>query len=107
VDPLRNPNDPLLGSGPDLGLELFRRLEAAANGMPCDVVINATTNLFINSIRQAAPDWRRAESAFDEIFGRAKQILKDHYDAAGRKKGIFPYDQGIFPELLIGKSKSH
>jgi hypothetical protein len=99
-DPLRNPKDPLIGSGPDLGLELFRQLSQAANGMPYDAVINATSSLFINTIRQSASDWARAERAFDEAFGRAKQILKNHYDANGRKKGIFPYDQGISLELL-------
>ena len=110
MDPLRNPKDPLLGplrGGPDLSLELFRALSREASGMPYEAVVNAASNLFINAVRQVAPDWRRAEVAFDEAFGRAKQVLKNHYDAGGRLKGVFPYDQVVLPSHLDIRNKSH
>jgi hypothetical protein len=43
----------------------------------------------------------QAEMTFDEVYGRSKQLLKNHYDAEGRKKGIFPYDQVIRPDRFI------
>ena len=101
TDPLRNPNDPLHGSAPDDSVELFRIMGKLAAGRPAEAVFNASSNLLINAIRQSAPDWRRAESLFDEIFGRSKQLLKNHYDMQGRRKGIFPFDQVIRPELFV------
>ena len=105
-DPLRNPKDPIHKSGPNAGLELFRRMSKAATDFPHDAVIDAACNLLINAIRQGNPDWRRAEAAFNEMFGRSKQLLKDHYDAAGRKKGVFPFDQVIMPSLHIDRDKT-
>jgi hypothetical protein len=105
LDPLRNPLDPLHQSGPDPARELFRQLGRLSTGKPYDDVVNAACALLINAIRQQAVDWRRAESVFDEYFARSKQLLKDHYDANGRKRGIFPYDQGIAAPFLFDKDK--
>jgi hypothetical protein len=99
TDPLRNPNDPLRAS-PDVSVELFRTLGKMVSGKPTEAVINAASNLLINAIRQSSADWRTAEAAFDELFGRSKQVLKNHYDTLGRKRGIFPFDQVIRPELF-------
>lgn len=96
-DPLRNPADPLHKSGPESGKELFRRFSQAANGFPTEAAVNASINILINSIRQGTSDWKSAERAFDEYFGRSKQLLKDHYDSLGRKKGIFPFHQVLLP----------
>lgn len=100
-DPLRNPNDPLHGSAPDDSIDLFRMMGKLAAGRPVEAIFNASSNLLINAIRQNAVDWRRAESLFDEIFGRSKQLLKNHYDIQGRKKGVFPYNQIIRPETFV------
>jgi|SRR5215204_1586428 len=98
-DPLRNPKDPLHGSGPQTGLELFRQLGKACAGLPANTVVDAACALLINAVRQGAPDWPRAEAAWDEIFGKAKSLLKGQYDMVnGRRRGIFPYDQVLQPE---------
>lgn len=85
--------DPLLLSGPEKQRELFRRFSEAADGFPIGDVISASANMLINSIRQSQPSRRQAELRFDELFGRCKQVLVDHYDSLGRKRGIFPFDQ--------------
>lgn len=108
TDPLRNRLDPLHGTAPDPTLDLFRALARVAAGRPYDAVINAACNLLINAVRQSSPDWRRAEAAFDEAFGRSKQLLKEHYDAGGRKKGIFPFDQVVVaPHVIDPDHKPH
>ncbi len=58
-------------------------------------MIGATVNILVNAIRQSQPTRGQAEARFDELFGRTKQVLLDHYDALGRKRGIFPYDQVV------------
>jgi hypothetical protein len=59
TDPLRNPNDPLQGSAPDVSLELFRMMGKLAAGRPVEAILNAASNILINAIRQTAVDWRR------------------------------------------------
>lgn len=96
-DPLRNPKDPFHKAGPEADKELFRMFSRAATGFPTEPVINAACNVLINAIRQGTPDWKAAEKTFDEFFGKSKQLLKNHYDANGRKRGVFPYNQVILP----------
>jgi hypothetical protein len=36
-----------------------------------------------------------AEARFDEISGRTKQLLLDHYDGAGNRRSVFPFHQVI------------
>ncbi len=95
TDPLRNPLDPIHGSGPDAAMDLFRRVSRAAHHLPTDAVIDAACTLLINAIRQSAPDWRQAEPMFDQYFSRTKSLLHDHYDANGRKRGVFPFNQTV------------
>lgn len=68
---------------------------ALCDGHPSEDVANAAANLIVNVVRQGCPQRAGAERAFDKLFGRAKALLMDHYDAAGRKKGIFPFDQVV------------
>ena len=89
-----NSQDPF-NKVPDRQRELFNKFSATATGHTAGDVIGAAINLLINAIRQSAPDWQKAEALFDEHLGISKQLLKDHYDSHGRKKGIFPYDQTI------------
>ena len=86
------PKDPLRGV-PDNQRELFTRLSQACEGFNMLEVRGAASNLIVNAIRQLHPTRDKAEAAFDEMFGKAKQMLMEHYDSTGRKKGIFPFDQ--------------
>ena len=97
--------DPMLKATPTNERELFELLSGAAAGASSAQVINAAANLIINALRQANPSREAAERAFDEIFGRAKQILSDHYDSVGRKRGVFPFDQTISVRLFGNESK--
>jgi hypothetical protein len=92
-----NPKDPLLRTGPEATIELMRRLvKVCGDGFSPSQVVEASCNLIINAIRQSHPTRQGAERTFDEIFGKAKSILlEQHYDTAGRKRGIFPHNQTI------------
>lgn len=92
--------DPLTLATPDRQRELFTRMSAVADGFGADDVVGAAVNLLVNAIRQSQPTRRQAEVRFDELFGRTKQILVDHYDALGRKRGVFPYDQVVEMPLV-------
>lgn len=105
-DPIRNIKDPLRSSSPDMARELFRILATSCKDVPNEVVLGAAANLIINSIRQASSTAYQAEVKFDELFGKSKQALMNHYDSFGRKKGIFPYDQTIHVSL-IKDTKEH
>lgn len=87
--------DPLTLATPNNQRELFQRLSKAADGFSAEDVIGAAANMLINAIRQSQPSRAQAEARFDELFGRSKAVLVDHYDTLGRKRGIFPYDQVI------------
>lgn len=92
---MNHPKDPLIQATPDAPRELFARFSVAANGFPTDAAIGAAANMIINAIRQQCATRQDAERAMDELFGRTKSVLVDHYDMLGRKRGIFPYDQVI------------
>ncbi len=103
---LTNPKDPLLKVGPDAERELFMLFGRAANGFPTDVTIGAALNMIINAMRQQHTTRAQAEKAFDEMFGRGKTILTNHYDSLGRKRGIFPYDQNIVMPMYDARPKN-
>lgn len=92
--------DPLYIATPNRQKELFDLMSKTAHGFTAEDVIGAAANLLINAIRQTQPTRRQAEVRFDELFGRSKQVLVDHYDTLGRKRGIFPYDQVINVPLM-------
>jgi len=93
-------NDPLLKASSDPQRELFQRFSNVGNGFSTEVVLGAAVNLLINAIRQQYPTKNQAEVRFDELFGQLKQVLLNHYDSVGRKKGIFPYTQTIEGSLF-------
>lgn len=99
------PKDPLRQAMPGgVDRELFQRFSKACDGMPTEAVIGAAANILINALRQTKNTQPQAEAAFDELFGKMKQILVDHYDTLGRKRGIFPYDQTIsLPRMVLSK----
>jgi hypothetical protein len=90
-----NPKDPLLKAGPTYQRELFNRFAQNANGFSTEDVIGAASNIIINALRQAHSTRIAAESRYDEIFGKMKSLLLNHYDVLGRKRGVFPFDQVI------------
>ena len=101
-----NPKDPLLKTGPESEQALFKSLSLLCDGFPTDVVINAAANMLINAVRQTRQTRPEAERYIDELIGRTKTILLDrHYDSAGRRKGIFPYDQHLYAEHFISRNK--
>jgi len=95
-----NPGDPLLKTGPARQLDLFDKFSDAANGYSAEDAINAGASIVINALRQVHQDREKALQRFDEIFGRAKQILSDQYTSAGRLKGVYPYDQTVLMPMF-------
>jgi len=75
--------------------ELFTLFTRAANGFSTDDAIGAAVNIVINALRQSCTTRQEAEIAFDELFGKSKSTLMNHYDSLGRKRGVFPYNQTI------------
>lgn len=98
--------DPLAIATPDYQRELFGRFSKAADGFSAEDAIGAAVNVLINAIRQSQPTRGQAEVRFNELFGRSKQVLLDHYDSIGRKRGIFPYDQVISVPMLDARRKN-
>jgi len=96
TDPLRNPNDPLLKSGPEAEQQLFRAMAQVSEGFPIETVLNAAINMILNAVRQSHDTRAKAETFWDTIMGRAKALLLDqHYDNLGKRRNVFPFDQRI------------
>jgi hypothetical protein len=87
--------DPLQVNSSHAQKELFDRFGSAANQFTTNDVVGAAANILINALRQTHKDRQSAEVGFDELFGRMKTILVNHYDMNGRRRGLFPYDQTI------------
>lgn len=103
-DPLRNPKDPLRKSGPDQALQLFRALSLTAHGFVAEDVANAAANILINAIRHSHANRADAEARFNELFGRTKSTLLDHYDSVtGKRKSVFPFHQVVRPAFFKDK----
>jgi hypothetical protein len=101
-----NPNDPMLKSGPAKQKALFDAMVNTCHGQSSDVVAGAAVNLLINAIRQAEPNRAMAERAIDEMFGRAKSLLFEHYDSVtGKRRSVFPFTQVIEMPHLIDKDR--
>lgn len=97
-------SDPL-NQRPDAERELFTRLSQMARGFEHDVVVGAAANVLLNAIRQNKATRQQAETAFDELFGKLKAILVEHYDEAGRRRSVFPHHQVIeVPIIRFRKS---
>ena len=87
-------SDPL-NQRPDAERELFTRMSQLSSGFPHEAVVGAAANVLLNAIRQNKATRQQAELAFDELFGKLKAILVDHYDGAGRRRSVFPHPQTI------------
>lgn len=97
--------DPMLKMSSDAQRVLFGQFCHAANGFSTEAVLGAAINMLVNAIRQSQPTRGKAEVRFDEIFGQTKQMLLNHYDSDGRKKGIFPFTQTIDGSLFNPKDE--
>jgi hypothetical protein len=82
---------------------LFEALAREASGFQRAQVIGAAGNLIINALRQEYDGREAAGRAFDEFFGRIKDLLMQHYDAGGRRRGVFAYDQVLTVEHFDGR----
>lgn len=92
--------DPLLRASDRPAKALFGIFAREANGFPADAVINASINMLLNVLRQAYPTRERAEKRFDELMGRSKQLLLDHYQNGTRLQGVYPFKQTIHANLV-------
>lgn len=92
--------DPLRNNAPFSGKELFNRFSKAADGFPTDAAVVAAGNILLNALRQTNATRAEAEKAFNELFGRLKQTLLDHYDSTGKRRPIFPFHQTIEVPLM-------
>ena len=100
--PLNNPNDPLLKSGPEVERELFEAFTKQATGHDQQIVAGVAVNLLVNVIRQSCATREAAERAFDELFGRAKNLLlTQHYDpVTNKRRNVFPFTQHIHAQTV-------
>lgn len=97
----RNPKDPIYKQNDaDRVKFLMAKWGEIANEFSYEDVINAGLNMTIVALRQKHKRWEGAEIEWNDIAGKAKQVLKDHYDSFGRIKGIFPFTQHLFPSLM-------
>lgn len=94
LDPLRNPLDPL-NEQPDADKKLFRLLARNCHDVPAPVVASASANLIVNAIRQQCASRKNALDAFDAVATKARAILADHYDGAGKRRNVFPFSQVV------------
>jgi hypothetical protein len=99
-----NPKDPLLKTGPERQLDLFKDFSKSAHGYSAEDVIGAAGNVLVTALRQTHATREKAAERFDEVFGKLKTILMGHYTSAGRLKGVFPYDQVISAPLIDSQS---
>lgn len=97
--------DPLKANIPDSAYALFRKFSDGANGFPHEAVVDAAANILMNAVRQEHGNWQRAEAMWDELFGRLKTVLRDHYDANGNRRNVFPYKQEIRPQTFVNQSR--
>lgn len=100
-----NTNDPLTKpqAAPDGGRELFSRMSHTCGGFSHDDVTSAAANILINSLRQQCGSRQKAEVEFNELFGRLKSALLQHYDGAGNRRSVFPFDQTVVVPRLTMK----
>lgn len=103
---LRNPDDPLRKTGPDASRNLLIEFGKVANGYPMEAVLQAAADVILNAIRQTHAKRSGAKDAFDAITTRTRDVLlSQHYDAMGRRRNVFPFDQKIEMPTVVNESK--
>lgn len=95
-----NPKDPLRLISSEHQRVLFQKFGVAATGFQVEDAIGAALNVLINALRQTYDTKQKAETRFDELAGKTRQLLVDHYDGTGRRKqGTFPFNQTLHVNL--------
>ncbi len=101
--PVGGVKDPIR-QGPMADQDLFRKMSSACNGFDTQAAVAASGNVLLNALRQQHAKRPEAERAFDELFGRLKAILMEHYDGpSGRRRNVFPFNQTIDVPFFAGK----
>lgn len=97
-----NVKDPMLGTGPDAERRIFEAFSQISSGCSHENVIGASMNLLVNALRQNCATRQQAERAFDELVGRAKNLLLEkHYDpVSNKRRNVFPFTQHVHAELV-------
>jgi hypothetical protein len=87
-------NDPLQSQGAER--ELFEAVTRMMVGKPQQMVWQVSMNMLMNSIRQSVAKRTDAEAILNELFGRTKTVLLDHYDpVTGNRRGVIPHTQVV------------
>ena len=98
-------SDPLDGA-PKGARELFGNLSKVCHGFNNDDIIVAALNIVINAVRQNRARRIDAAELYDGAVTRGRHVLlEEHYDAAGRRRGVYPFHQVITPEPVTNLSK--
>jgi hypothetical protein len=96
------PSDPIANPGTESSRALFEQFVSAANGRSIEDVLSASINMIANCLRQNYGLRSEVEGRIDELFGRAKEILLEHYDpVTGRRRSVVPFDQVVRPHLVM------
>jgi hypothetical protein len=97
----KNKIDPLTDTSGESGKVLFDRLNKQCKDFPLEAVVNGSSNVLLNVIRQRNATRDAAEKDFNEMFGRLKAILMEHYNGPdGKRRSVFPFHQTISPPFL-------
>lgn len=98
--------DPLLLATPDAARALFTKFSKEANGFNIEAVFGASINMLVNGVRQTHNNRDEARKSLEYLSAKAMEVLMQHYDSTGRKRGIFPYDQVIHVDFANLRSRS-
>jgi hypothetical protein len=90
-----NGHDPLRKYGSDPQKQLFDSFTKESNNFATADVLGAAANLIVNALRQAHATKQEAGVSYDELAARLKGLLMEHYDAAGKRRSVFPFNQVI------------
>lgn len=104
-----NPADPIVQRTDAAARELLGRFGKAAHDFSYGAIVAAALNLLVNGLRQAHDRRDAALARYDQLAAEGRAKLADSFDAAGRRRNVFPYDQrvevpaGLVENLLNGK----
>jgi len=94
--------DTIANPGSESSRLLFEQFVRLADGKSIEDVLSASANMIANCLRQNYGLRHEVEGRIDELFGRTKQILLEHYDpTTGHRRSIVPYDTVIRPTLVL------
>lgn len=101
----QNAADPILKSGPEQEKMVFEAFNRAASGYEYNHVAGAAINLIANTVRQCCETRQQAERMYDELVGRAKNLLLEkHYDpVSNKRRNIFPFTQHVHAQRVVDK----